>query len=245
MSLGGLGRRIAYRIGPARAALERRQRDRGVAFYRQFLGPGDLCLDIGANVGERCEMFRLTGAAVVAVEPQKSAVAALDRRFADDPDVSILSKGLGAEPGTATLAISSADSTISEAWRSEGRFADSASWDDREEIEIVTLDELIRQFGTPQFCKIGVEGYERQVIEGLNDPLPLISIEFTREFIGNARRCLEVVAALGPIETAVSLGERLRLDGPWRDPEATLSALAARPEPDLWGDIYIRSEAQA
>jgi hypothetical protein len=40
------------------------------SFYQQFLQPGDLCFDVGANMGNRVEAFLKIGANVVVVEPQ-------------------------------------------------------------------------------------------------------------------------------------------------------------------------------
>jgi FkbM family methyltransferase len=241
---GNLAARVLNRIGPVRTAIERRQRRRGIELYREFVGSGSLCFDVGANVGNRTEMLREIGASVVAIEPQKNCVAALERRFGNDRQVTIVAKGLGPAEGTAMLAVSSADSTIStisERWRSEGRFSSSADWDDREEIEITTLDQVIALHGTPDFCKIDVEGFEAQVLEGLSLPLPALSFEFTREFLDDARACVSLIARNGPVEVSFSLGESMRLDGPWSSAEQTFEALVSRPEPDLWGDVYVRS----
>lgn len=41
------------------------------SFYAQFISPGDLVFDIGANVGSYTEMFLRLGAKVVAAEPNR------------------------------------------------------------------------------------------------------------------------------------------------------------------------------
>ena len=38
--------------------------------YRQFINPGELVFDIGANTGSRSKVFMGLGARVVAVEPR-------------------------------------------------------------------------------------------------------------------------------------------------------------------------------
>jgi hypothetical protein len=71
-------------LGSALAAIgARRRRARGLHFYRRFIPHGGLCFDIGANVGDRSELFLTLGAHVVAVEPQARCAEALHRRFGD------------------------------------------------------------------------------------------------------------------------------------------------------------------
>jgi hypothetical protein len=38
-------------------------------FYSQWISRGDLCIDVGANVGNRTSVFLTLGASVVAIEP--------------------------------------------------------------------------------------------------------------------------------------------------------------------------------
>jgi hypothetical protein len=65
-------------------ALNRRERvtfREGLTFYRQFIRPGDLCFDIGANVGHKTEMFLSLGARVISVEPQPQLIEEIGRVF--------------------------------------------------------------------------------------------------------------------------------------------------------------------
>jgi hypothetical protein len=64
-------------------------------------------------------------------------------------------------------------------------------------IEMTTLDELIRQFGKPQYVKIDIEGHEAAVIRGLSEAIPLLSFEcnlpiFTEETV----ECIERLSKL-------------------------------------------------
>jgi FkbM family methyltransferase len=238
--------RALHRFGPTRAALERRRAQKGVRFYREFLGGGELCFDVGANVGDRTRLFRQLGATVVAVEPQRACIAELKRRFEGDAQVAIVQSALGAAPGKAEIAISESDptiSTMSARWRTEGRFAGSGNWTGTEEVEVTTLDRLIEEHGRPKFCKIDVEGYEEQVLAGLSEPIPYTSFEFTREFLDDARKCVSHLGRIGSIEVSYSPGESMALAGDWADPGTIFARLDASPEPGLWGDIYVRSRA--
>jgi FkbM family methyltransferase len=119
--------------------------------------------DVGANIGQRTELFCAIRARTVAVEPQSACVGELRRRFGEDPKVSVAPVAVGSQPGTAEIAVCDADPTISmmsERWRTDGRFA-NREWHRRETVAATTLDQLIDEFGRPRFCKIDVEGFER------------------------------------------------------------------------------------
>src|ERR1700691_2125052 len=60
--------RRLYRRLLDKKGLRRFQDD--VALYAPFISPGDLCFDVGANIGEKTEVFLALGARVVAFEPQ-------------------------------------------------------------------------------------------------------------------------------------------------------------------------------
>src|SRR3954451_865311 len=84
-----------------------------VRFYSQFLGPGDLALDVAAHVGSRVRAWRRIGARVVAVEPQPDCVRVLRLFFGRDPGVAILPGAVGAEAGRARIGVSTRTPTVS------------------------------------------------------------------------------------------------------------------------------------
>jgi FkbM family methyltransferase len=229
-------------LAARRARLGEAQRQRGIAFYRDFVKQGELCFDVGANVGNRTELLRALGARVVAVEPQAACAKELRRRFGDDPEVIVISSALGDSPGSAEISVCDEDTTIStmsERWQSEGRFSD-LSWTRTETVPVTTIDRLIEEHGRPSFCKIDVEGFEKQVLEGLSAPLPCVSFEFTREFVDDARACVALLAALGPITVNASFGESMALDCDWAEPERIFAVIEEQPRERDWGDIYVR-----
>src|SRR5215510_11970 len=148
-------------------------------FYSQFVSPGKLCFDVGANIGNRVKIFLELQADVVAIEPQDKCAQILKRVFGNSHYLRIIQKALGEREGEAEIMINDSDtlSSMSPEWieavKESGRFSEYL-WDKKQKVQITTLDNLIQQYGIPQFIKIDVEGFEYQVIHGLSQPIPLI-----------------------------------------------------------------------
>jgi len=233
-------RRLRPLLAPLAYAAER---PRMRAFYGGFVKPDDLVFDVGAAEGFHAEVLAALGARVVCLEPQPYCLAALQRRVGGDPRVTIVAKGVGDAPGEATLHVSRGDPEIStfgiDKWKS-GRFA-AHCWEDRITVPMVTLDELVQEFGRPAFVKVDVEGFEERVLSGLSRPVKRISFEFTRDFPDDARRCVERIAELGPARFNATLFRRWRPMLPrWVGGEELLQRLAEVPGDTLYGDIHAR-----
>jgi FkbM family methyltransferase len=218
-------------------------------FYGGFIGAGDLCFDIGANLGQKTSLFLDLGAHVVAVEPQPSCLRVLRRSFGRRTDVEIVPAAVGAEEGSAELFVCDETSTISSMSRrfvSSGRFASSFNWRRKIVVPTTTLDALVARYGVPTFCKIDVEGFEVSVLAGLSQPLPLVSFEFSREFVDEARACADLLLEIAPYGFDCVLNHAAdRLVGSWIEPAALLARLEAMPDPLLVGEIYARSTPSA
>jgi len=213
-----------------------------INFYSQFIRKGDLCFDIGGNIGARTNLFLALGAKVVCVEPQSSCIAILKQRFADNPNVIVVGKALGEKEGSGILSICNTAptiSTMSDDWKDIGRFSANYNWSNKEEVSLLTLDNLISTYGRPQFCKIDVEGYEKHVIKGLTQRIPYISYEFTREFLVDAGTCADQLLSISKNEFNYSLGELPELSLPqWVSSPVLFEHLSKIDDKDFWGDIY-------
>ncbi len=218
--------------------------------YREFLGPGDLALDVGAHVGNRARCFRGLGARVVAVEPQPAFAAWLRRQFRSDPGVTVVEAALGATPGRATLHISRRTptvTTLSEGWTRKVRGSPGfarVAWPDRREVAVTTLDALIARHGCPRFCKLDVEGFEAEVLAGLSAPIAALSLEYLPAAIEVALAAVERLAGLGGYRFNLTEGERMSWLWPeWRAADATLAWLAGRRPDARSGDVWARLES--
>ncbi len=187
---------------------------------------------------------------MIAVEPQPDFAAWLRWQFRGDPDVIVVEAALGATPGRAALHISRRTptvTTLSESWtqkvRGTGSFA-GVTWQDRCEVRLATLDELIARFGRPRFCKLDVEGSEALALRGLSAPIPALSLEYLPAAIGVALEAVERLAGLGAYRFNLTEGERLRWLWPaWRGAPETLAWLARREPWERSGDVWARLEA--
>lgn len=149
---------------------------------RSLLRPGDLCFDIGANVGYTAIVFASLvqpGGRVVALEPGERAFALLKRNAEGRPAISPRKLGASERAGTITF-YESEMSDVSSIVPLDGAR--------RLMIETTTLDELARDEGHPRFVKIDVEGHEPAVFAGMTGLLrhaqpPIILFEALSEAV--------------------------------------------------------------
>jgi FkbM family methyltransferase len=215
-------------------------------FYSQFFAPGDLVFDVGANRGDRTEIFVQMRASVVAVEPLPALAARLEKIFRYS-SVKVEPVGVGRAEGTLLLHVcttSNECSSFSEEFVADQRRRNpDFHWDRTEPIPVVTVDSLIEKHGVPAFMKIDVEGFESDVLTGLGRPVRGLSFEVRPgDSTERVRECLEQVSGLGKYEFNLSLEERLTFELPaWGKADSVLAVLR-RQDPSDWkyGDVYAR-----
>lgn len=215
-------------------------------FYSQLIRTNDLCFDIGANIGDKTELFLRLGATVVAVEPQESCWRVLKRRF-ENHSVFIEPVALADRKGSKTLFIDRSHTlaTVSQDWltavKRSGRFP-RHKWTDKLSVPATTLDALVEKYGKPAFCKIDVEGFECDVLHGLSQPIKIISLEFVAERIDASLCCVDYLSKLGNAQFNYSFGGSMSFAlSDWVDSRRMESALTSMTS-DIqnYGDIYVR-----
>lgn len=213
------------------------------AHFRQFIAPGDLIFDVGANVGELTHVFATLGATVVAIEPQPGCAGVLKKRFAACEKVKIVELGVGDRVGRLPIYVndgSHALASFSNRWVTQSRFAE-LDWNQSETVGITTLDHLIADYGRPKFCKIDVEGFEAAVLRGLSAKIPYLSFEFVSEFLNETKECVAHLSSLGSVQFNYSFYTFYRFQSRrWLSAEELMQKLS-RFSAYYWsGDIYAR-----
>jgi FkbM family methyltransferase len=137
-----------------------------------LLKPGDLALDLGANMGVVTERLAATGADVIAYEPDPFAFAALQARFAAAGNVTLVNAAVGVGSGTVRLmrADNFADNPTGASVKSTildgGRRIDAEN-----SVEVPLLDfpgiirDLTRERDAVAFVKMDIEGAELEILE--------------------------------------------------------------------------------
>ena len=221
-------------------------RTEGRRFYRQFVAPGELVFDVGANRGLMAEMFLELGARVVAIEPHPDLVATIRRHYRSRRLV-VEQTAIGDAPATLPLYVGTDDvhSSISADWVNRVREDDGLPdrWSGTIDVPVRTLDQLVERHGVPAFAKIDIEGYEDKALGGLGQPIRALSFEYQCPALDMTQRCLGRLGELGRYEFQLAAGETLAFTAQeWMAAADVLEHLERKREqqPDAHGDVYAR-----
>lgn len=133
--------------------------------------PGDVVIDVGANVGYTSLIAgRAVGSAglVFSLEPSSAPYELLEANSRLAENIRPLRLAAGAVQGIAELSVSGTDSDTSSLQRAAVLNAQTA-----ERVPMATLEQLCRDKGVvPDVVKVDVEGGEWDVLRGLGDHRP-------------------------------------------------------------------------
>lgn len=183
-------------------------------FYKQFIKAGDLCFDIGANSGERTDVFLKLSANVICLEPQSKCLNVLKEKYKYNANVTLVNAALGSKEGEAELMLCDETdecSTLSTDFVRTYTGVSNFHWNKKEKVNVLTLDSLCASYGMPKLCKVDVEGYESEVFKGMTKGIEIICFEFNYPLITDTIRCLEILTLIGNYECNFIEYERMDL----------------------------------
>ena len=149
------------------------------------LAPGDICLDLGANLGTVTERFAATGAEVHAYEPDPHCVEVLTRRFAGQTNVHLHAKAVSGTAGQHLLRRTKDFDLAPDQHSQSSSIAINVPryYDDKNAVmvETVAFGDVIAGFGRPvSLIKMDIEGAEFSILDHIlaghaagADPLPI------------------------------------------------------------------------
>jgi FkbM family methyltransferase len=241
-----------WRIADRRVVEQRRQE---LDFYRKTLvgfRKNDLIFDIGANHGLKTTIFLELGGRVIAVDPDVSNQKVLTERFLAyrlrRKPVVVVGKAVSDRNGCETFWISEPGfemNTLSAKWaktleKDPARFGRTFEFSEKRQVETVTLQDMISTYGRPFYIKIDVEGYEPNVLKGLQTAVPYLSFEVNLpDFKSEGEQCivrLREIDANGVFNCAV--GARLMFSE-WMPHDAFAKAFAEIRETSV--EVFWRS----
>lgn len=140
-----------------------------------LLRPGDLAVDLGANMGVVTAQLAATGADVVAFEPDPMTFEKLQARFADTPNVTLVHAAVGVGSGTVRLmradnfAENPEGASVKSTILGGGRRIDA---ENSVEVPLIDFPGWVRQQvaarGQIAFVKMDIEGAELEILEAMD-----------------------------------------------------------------------------
>ncbi|MBK6991983.1 MAG: FkbM family methyltransferase [Chitinophagaceae bacterium] len=174
-------------------------------FYKSFFLTRKIKLvfDIGANVGDRTTIFSKLADKVIAFEPSRKTYERLEKRFSSSR---IIMQNIAVGPSDGEVDFfevkdmhpysSASEKHIQTTLINRENYGGDII---KRKVKVSTLDSLIKEFGTPDYIKIDVEGYELDVIKGLTKIISIISIEANLpEFLDETCESIRIIDNLAP-----------------------------------------------
>lgn len=193
------------------------QRKKMLDFFGDFVHSGDLVFDIGANVGDFTDVFLRLGARVCAVEANPECIRQFKALYGNHRHCTLIAKAIGSAEGKGKMYLGEQGmhnvSTLSEAWKNAALKIDGlrrAGWNHTVEVDVLTIDQMIQKYGVPAFCKIDVEGFEYEVLQRLNQPLPCLSFEYVSWQLDPTIQCIKHLGNLGTYQYNMTINRTAR-----------------------------------
>ena len=155
-------------------------------FYRELLrqvhAKNDLIFDVGANQGDKSDIFSKFTKKVIAFEPSEKLYTFLRKRF-NNRNIQLFNCALGSNESLQDFYEVEGDESHNSLSKKHiettvtAREIATLQTVKHKKVKVERLEHFIATFGMPVYIKIDVEGFEHEVIKGLKTPVPLISFE--------------------------------------------------------------------
>lgn len=206
----------------------------------------NLVFDIGANIGETTTFFASCAKKVVAIEPNPELFNKLRYKF-EKKNVTLDSRGISDSIGTKKFYISNLHtlSTFSLDWVQSSRFAQSFDWGLELDIETTTLNDLIEEYGIPDYIKIDIEGHEFEVLTSFNKLLQntIIAFEWVEEQHCKLLKILDHLYSLGYKNFCMAYNDQILLEKQisWKPYDKVFFDADFNPKrKEKWGMVYVK-----
>ena len=126
-----------------------------------------LIYDLGMHIGQDTDYYLKKGFRVIAVEANPLLVQSAQQLFAceiESKQLTILNVGIGPQTGTFPFYVNRKYSEWSSFDEEIGNREGGA---DLIQVEMTTIENILREFGVPYYMKVDIEGHDMTVIEGL------------------------------------------------------------------------------
>lgn len=175
----------------------------------------NLVFDIGANVGQTIEFFLSHAKKIVAFEPNPGLYNELRYKF-DRKNVVLDQRGISNSVGNKVFNISNLHtlSTFSSDWIKNSRFSDTFDWDLELEVETTTLNNVLDEYGIPDYIKIDIEGHEFDVLTSFDRLLEttIIAFEWVEEENEKLIKIIEHLYNLGYKKFHLAFDDKILMD---------------------------------
>lgn len=165
-----------------------------------ILKKGDVVLDIGANIGYYALLeSKLVGeeGIVYALEPVKRNFELLKEniKLNNMKNIEIFKLAAGDENKKAVIHISKKSNWCSLVYREGMEFFE------KEEVDIVKIDEFLKDKRKPTFIRMDLEGYEYATIEGMKQTLELDNLKLLIEIHGHIMTNMQFLQMINTLES--------------------------------------------
>jgi FkbM family methyltransferase len=209
-----------------------------------------ICFDIGANKGDYTQYLLDKGIdKVISVEANKFEAERLLLRFKSS-NVVIVNKAISNVRENIKFYICpecDVISTADEEWKNNSRFAadKNRQWIETD-IDSITIDDLIKEYGIPSHIKIDVEGYEYKAILGMSKNYCQIRFEWAEEKADEILLSIEHLIKLGYTTFGVIAGDTFHmLPDEFMSGEDMLMFMKGKLDAnrkELWGMLFALNE---